>query len=605
MRVAVIDYTLCKPTKCNLECIRFCPVNRSAGTSKAIDMNSDLGKPEIFEETCIGCNICVKKCPFNAISIENVPDELEKNTVHRYGINGFKLFGLPVPKQGQITGIIGKNGTGKTTSLRILAGELLPNLGDPTEKPSVDKIIKKFRGTELQAYFEKLSEKKIRVAHKIQYIDVLPRVLKGTVKTLLEKADERGISRELMEQTGLERIKDRKITHLSGGELQKLLIVAVLTKDVDMYIFDEPSSYLDVSERMRMAQIIRDYIPKNAFGLVVEHDLAVLDYLSDNINILYGEPGVYGIVSKPYGTRTGINNFLEGYLPAENMRIRREPIRFHVTEQPSEKNSGGDIYISWSNFHVSLDGFELHVDEGDVKKGEVIGIVGPNGIGKTTFVKTIAGEIKKGLQGDVSHISALRISYKPQYVSHDMFEGKVYDVLREVSPYSFSSGHPIYEEIVRPFGLYKLREREVKGLSGGELQKLAIARALAMDADLYLLDEPSAYLDVEERLSVAKIIKRITESKGIAAFVVEHDMSIIDYIANRIMVFHGEPGKKGHATSPMGLRRGMNAFLKNIEVTFRRDPQTGRPRINKKDSYLDRYQKRIGEYYYVPKEEEK
>jgi ATP-binding cassette subfamily E protein 1 len=599
MRVAVIDYTLCKPRKCSLECIRFCPVNRSRRGSKAIELSEETGKPIIYEESCIGCNICVKKCPFNAISIVNLPDELGRKTVHRFGRNAFKLHGLPIPKEGQVIGIIGKNGTGKTTSIRILAGEIKPNLGDYEREKDWDDIIKFFRGSELQSYFQRLADGKLKVVHKTQYIDLVPRHLKGRVKQLLEKADERGIWRELAEETGLEKLHDRNIRQLSGGELQKLLITAVLSKEADVYIFDEPSSYLDVKERMRISRIIRERVPKNAYTLVVEHDLAVLDYLSDNVNIIFGEPGVYGIVSKPYGTRVGINNFLNGYLPAENIRLRKEPIRFHATGRDVGEEVVAEKYLEWDNFTVKLDGFTLEASEGYIGKGEVIGIMGPNGIGKTTFVNTMAKMISE------QHGTEYKISYKPQYVSHEIFAEKtVGEALEKASPYTLTPGHWLYEEITRPFNLFKYKDRKIESLSGGEMQKLAVAVSLAKEADIYLLDEPSAYLDVEERLRVAKVIKRLTESRSVAAFVVEHDVSLIDFICNRLMVFRGEPGVHGMSTSPLSLREGMNMFLSEVGITFRRDPITGRPRVNKENSYLDRMQKKIGEYYYIPKEKE-
>ncbi|AFH42808.1 putative ATPase RIL [Fervidicoccus fontis Kam940] len=603
MRVAVIDYSLCKPTKCNLECIRFCPVNRSRRSSKAIEIDSNTGKPVIYENVCIGCNICVKKCPYNALEIENLPDELSKLAIHRYGKNGFKLFGLPVPKKGEVLGIIGKNGIGKTTTIRILAGELIPNFGDKERKASENEVLERFRGTELFEYFQKVYSKKIKVAHKIQYVELVPRYLSGKVSTLLEKADERGIAIKLASELGLSPVLERDVKNISGGELQKILIVATLSKKADLYIFDEPSSFLDVRERIRIASLIRELVPKESYSIVIEHDIALLDYLSDNIVVMYGEPGVYGVASKTYSTRSGINHFLDGYLPAENMRIRKEPIRFHVSEAPPQRHGGksNEIYIEWRDFTISLDGFRLDVKPGSASKGEVIGILGPNGIGKTTFVKKLVSMISEDRPED----EEIKFSYKPQYVSPEIFEKKtVEENLINANPQSLSTGTWAYEDIVRPFGLYKLREREVSELSGGELQKLALAVSLIKDAELYLLDEPSAYLDVEERLSVAKVIRRLTESRSVAAFVVEHDLSIIDYICSRIMVFEGKPGEHGFANSPMELREGMNKFLKILDITFRRDPSTGRPRINKKDSYNDREQKRIGEYYYIPKGEE-
>ncbi|HIQ23788.1 MAG TPA: ribosome biogenesis/translation initiation ATPase RLI [Pyrodictium delaneyi] len=599
-RVAVIDYELCKPSKCNQECIAFCPVNLTGGT--AIEMDKTRRKPVIYEETCIGCGICVKKCPFKAISIVNLPDELERMLVHRYGVNGFKLYGLPIPREGKILGVIGKNGAGKSTALRILAGELRPNLGRTEgQPPSWDEVIKQFRGTELQNYFSMLAEGKIRAAHKIQYVDMIPRRVRGKLAVLLEKADERGIWKELAKELNIAHLLDRDIRQLSGGELQRFLIAAVLSKDANLYLFDEPSSYLDIRERIRAARTIRRYVPSNSYVVVVEHDIAMLDYLSDHVVVMYGEPGVYGIASKPYGVRAGINHFLKGYLPAENMRIRSEPIRYTISFTQQQLQEARH-YIGWSRLVIRLGGFILETEPGELHEGEVLGVVGPNGIGKTTFVRTLAGEIKPA-EGNIDKPEGqLRISYKPQYVNPDAFgDTTVEQLLRDANPSTLSPGSWLNVEIVRRLRVDRLLDRRVSELSGGELQKVAVATALAIEADIYLLDEPSAYLDVEERLSVAKAIRRLTEARGAAAIIVEHDIAVQDYIANRILVFTGTPGSHGRASRPLLLPEGMNLFLRELGITIRKDPETGRPRINKEDSFLDRMQKRLGKYYYIPR----
>ncbi|MEM0487308.1 MAG: ATP-binding cassette domain-containing protein, partial [Sulfolobales archaeon] len=162
------------------------------------------------------------------------------------------------------------------------------------------------------------------------------------------------------------------------------------------------------------------------------------------------------------------------------------------------------------------------------------------------------------------------------------------------------------EEVIRKFKLHKLKEKRIKELSGGELQKFSIAIALARDSELYVLDEPSAFLDVDERLAVAKAIRKIIEGRKTACLVIDHDLMLIDYISDRLIVFSGEPGVRGQSIGPVDVRKGMNMLLKELEVTFRRDVKTGRPRVNKPDSYLDRYLKSVGEYYYTkPAEDER
>ncbi|WP_423792479.1 ribosome biogenesis/translation initiation ATPase RLI [Methanocaldococcus indicus] len=585
MRLAIIDYERCQPKKCSLECIKYCPGVRMG--EKTIELDEKTGKPVISEVLCSGCGICVKKCPFKAISIIGLPEELgEDKIVHSYGQNRFKLFGLVVPREG-VVGIIGQNAIGKSTVIRILAGELIPNLGKHDENISYDDVIKYFRGTELQSYFELLKEKKIKPIHKVQYVDILPKVVKGKVGELLKKVDEKGMFDYVVEKLELKNILDRELSQLSGGELQRVAIAAAYLREGDIYFFDEPTSWLDVKQRFNMAKLVREL---NRV-VVVEHDLIVLDYLSDFVHIMYGVPGAYGIVSLPKSVRVGINEYLYGELKEENIRFRKEPIIFEKRAVIDYKNR--PTLLTYSSIKKSLGSFKLEVEGGTIYKGEVIGILGPNGIGKTTFIKLLANVITPD-EGEVIKDKDIKVSYKPQYITPD-YDGTVEDLLSQVA-----NIHSSYykTEILNPLQLEKLLDREVKELSGGELQRVAIALCLSRDADIYLLDEPSAFLDIEQRLAVSKVIRRTADEKEAGIFVVDHDILFQDYISDRFIVFSGEPGKYGKGSSPLNKREGANRFLKEMNVTFRRDPETGRPRANKEGSQRDKIQKEKGEYYY-------
>jgi ATP-binding cassette subfamily E protein 1 len=593
-RVAVLDVDKCKPKHCNRLCHRFCPIVRTRIEAIRFENN----KPVIVESLCTGCGICVKKCPFKAISIVNLPDELEKDCSHRFGPNTFKLFRLPTPSPSVVLGLLGQNGIGKTTTLRILSGEVKLNLGNHENPPDWDKIVQHFRGSTLQDYFLKMGEGKLTVSHKPQYVDKIPKAVSGNVGELLAKVDERNALKNIAEELDLKQIWDRPLEVLSGGELQRVAVAATMCRNADVYLFDEPSSYLDVKQRLEVARAIRSLKNEQKTIIIAEHDLAIIDYLSDQICIFYGEPGVYGVVSNVHGVRTGINIYLEGYIPDENVRFRKEAIVFH--EKPPATSSGaGETLLRWEQTEKTFKGFKLTAHGGETRRGEVLGILGPNGIGKTTFIKILAG-IEEADNG--AKFGEMKVSYKPQYISAE-YEGTVQILLMSVAKEEFSSSW-YKTEILQPLGINSLLDRNVAELSGGELQKVAIATCLSRKADFFLLDEPSAYLDVEERLNMARIIRRVVENHNVTAFVVEHDVVTQDFIADYLMIFNGKPGVEGTANAPTSLRKGMNKFLKEMEVTFRRDPTTKRPRVNKEGSKLDKFQKEIGEYYYtrpVPK----
>ena len=602
MRIAVLSKDRCKPDKCSpfgeKPCIKYCPKVRTGDETIVLSPNGKY--VEITESLCTGCGICIKKCPFNAISIINLPDPLKNQITYRYGPDQFSLFRMAIPKKGKVLGLIGQNGIGKSTMLSILSGDLKMNLGKFNEDiPNNDAIVNFFKGSELQQYFLDLFNQKLKVVLKPQNINLIPKHVVGKVYDLLKKNDVNDLLDNIVQDLNLNGILDRKLSVLSGGEVQRVAIAAAYLKDADVYLIDEPSSYLDVSERINMAKLIRSLSDNNKTVVVVEHDLAILDYLSDYISLFYGVPGAYGIISHPQGVRVGINIYLNGYIKDENVRIRDEPIKFHERPPIDSLFDTGASIFSYENLEKTLGDFHLTVTGSEVHAGEILGILGPNGIGKSTFIDLIANKIVSDNKINDIGEKNLKISLKPQYIKID--ESKlVSDTLTKIKLAPYLS-QPYKKRLINSLKLDNIKDRKMSELSGGELQRVTIADCLSTEADIYLLDEPSAFLDIEMRLTVAQLLRKSIEELKKSAFVVEHDIITQDFIADSILVFEGIPGVEGRALAPLNLRDGFNLFLKMMGITFRREKETKRPRVNKIGSSKDTYQKRINEYYYIPK----
>jgi ATP-binding cassette subfamily E protein 1 len=571
MRIAIVHKEKCLPEKCANLCKNLCPVNRKG--EKCIEIDD---KASIFEESCIGCGICVNRCPFKAIDIINLPEVNKKNLIYRFGENGFCLYGIPLPRENTVLGLLGKNGIGKSTSLSLLSGKIKPNFGE-TNEASETEIKKHFAGNELFNYFN--SAKSRTVSLKPQnLLDISKSSI--TVKEFLKKFTKESEFKQYSDFFNLHNILSRKLSQLSGGELQKLAILLASLKKADLYFYDEPLAYLDISERIRIAEFIKNK-SLNKQIIVVEHDILVLDYITDFINILYGQPSCYGAVSEIKATRNAINEYLEGFLKEENVRFRDKKIEFRFG---ARNLIDSNIITEFPEFTKSYEkgGFKLKSAGGKIYSKAITAIAGKNATGKTTFIKCLAGLEET----DMGKLSVdLKVSYKPQYLTGS--EEIVMTIVKR---------DKINSRLVERLSLDNLFMKKLSELSGGELQRVAIASCLSKEADIFLLDEPSAYLDIEERLNVAKLVKEIINEKEKTCFVVDHDLLFLSYLADSIIVFSGEPGKEGVASKVHEFSAGLSELLKELNITIRKDKDSGRPRINKKDSVLDREQKEKGKY---------
>ncbi|MBD3354228.1 MAG: ribosome biogenesis/translation initiation ATPase RLI [Candidatus Lokiarchaeota archaeon] len=614
-KVYLIDYSKCTYDSCGRPCIENCPVTltnkKMAGKvaksklKPAIDFKKSSSQIIIHSETCIKCGICIHQCPKNAIYVKNLMEEDEtQQKVHQYTENGFRLYNLPTLVTGRVTGLCGPNGIGKSTILQILALNLKPNFGEYTsddEDMTWGTIAQKFRDNNVRDHFLEVKKGMRSISYKKQVLDILYEKYKNqTVEQILEGNTNANVDfkKRVYDALDIYSIRDRILKQCSGGELQRFAISLKLLQNADVFLIDEPVTFLDIKKRIRLAELlgvrasgINQKDPKCV--LVVDHDLAILDYMSDVIHLFYGEPHQFGTITGVQPVRAGINSYLNGYLRSENLQFRETKIKFRKTIS-GRTWSNAQILAEWGYMEKQFDEFKLQINPGLLYQNEILGVVGENGLGKTTFFKILVGSLTPD-KGSVDLTEEFAISYKPQYITGN-YNGTVEQLITEYSQ-KYVQDENLLLRLYTPLGVDKLFDTQVSELSGGQLQRTFIATCLSKDANLYLIDEPSAYLDVEERLQIAEIIRSHAKSTNASAICIEHDMQITDALADRMLIFLGKPSENGYTEGPLTKRDGMNTFLKSLDITFRRDDDTGRARINKKGSHLDQIQRANEEYY--------
>lgn len=616
-KVYLVDYSKCSYNSCGRPCITFCPVTlrneRLHGKvarrelPPAIDFKKSTNQIIIHSDVCIKCGICINKCPKNAVYVKNLLEEDEsEQKIHQYQEDGFRLYNLPTLVPGRVTGLCGPNGIGKTTILNILGLRLKPNFGEytlETEGSTWEDIAENIRDNDVRNHFLDAERGFRQISYKAQVLKVLfERYAGRTVEEILNSCEDvdPDFRKQIYDSLDIHVISERELNECSGGELQRFAISVVLMSDADVYLIDEPVTFLDVKKRIKLAEILQlraEGVKRNdeRAVLVVDHDLTILDYMSDVIHLFYGEPHKFGVITRVQPVKGGINSYLNGYLKTENLQFRKNEIKFRKTIS-GRTWSNAQIFAEWGDMEKNLGDFHLHINPGHIYRNEILGIVGENGLGKTTFFKLLNGSLRPS-KGSVNLNDKFSISYKPQYITGD-YDGTVEELITEYS-HKYVYEEDALQKLYTPLGVDILFDSKVSQLSGGQLQRTFIATCLSKDANVYLIDEPSAYLDVEERLKIAEIIRSHTQRSNASAICIEHDIQITDSLADRLMIFLGEPGREGYTKGPLHKRDGMNIFLKSLDVTFRRDDETGRARINKKGSHLDQVQRASGEYYYV------
>ena len=640
-RIAIINESKCKPEKCNKECIKSCPPQQNGKIVIEIEdigINIPLSNDyktltdkkkiaRIAENLCIGCNRCVQVCPFNAITIINIPEEKKEDIIHRYNKNGFKLYRLPIMKKNKIIGIIGENGIGKTTLIEIICNKIRPNFGNFDEILSDKDIINRFKGKVTFDYFKYLYSNKLTFSIKTQKIKSNSN---QNITTALFIRNELSIDLninqtefleiikdEYYEIFGIEKMLDIPVNKLSGCENQRLQFWITYKRNVDVYIFDEPTNFLDIKQRLLVGRMIKSLTDINKYVIVIEHDLSILDYVVDELYIVYGKPSVYGIISNPITPQEGINMYLSGFISTQNIRFREEEFNLKSSNMIDEskflenQNNYNMIPYEEHQIQYSTENLEytLNIPNDQFSlNNSIYVIMGENGTGKTTFLNYIANS------------SGINVSYKEQLLNIQKYRlsSGFYPTVRELllnQIPKFYHDDLFRTDIMIPLNIRDIEDNFINELSGGELQKLLIVLCLGTDSDIYLLDEPSANLDIDKRLKVIKIIKKYVSNYNKTIFIIEHDImmcvSLSQEFNSKIILVKqhldldlkeetGKLIKSCSVSNTMNFNEGINGFLKELDITMRLS-NNNRPRINKYNSQLDKEQRNSQNYYGISK----
>ena len=185
---------------------------------------------------------------------------------------------------------------------------LIPNFGDYSKQGDKEKVLEYFRGKAIQQHFEDLRDNKTTIAYKIQKVEDIPKVYNKKIGELINGiSKDKEYKAQVIKELELEKLLEKTPKEISGGELQRVAIASTLLKNANLYFFDEYSTFLDIKQRFRIAKILREKINENSM-LMIEHDLAILDYLSDFVHVFL-DRNKHMVFLLTKTTKKGINNF--------------------------------------------------------------------------------------------------------------------------------------------------------------------------------------------------------------------------------------------------------------------------------------------------------
>ncbi|KAJ3425958.1 atp-binding cassette sub-family e member [Anaeramoeba flamelloides] len=671
---------------------------------KCIVKNEETGSIEIDLDVCVGCMICVKRCKPKALSFLNVESIFTKK-IFEYATDNYWLSSIPFPQPGKILGIMGGDFLGKSTILKLLSGKLIPT----KDQKNWEKYLISNRKTGIVEYLNKIYNDEMKIRFKVQRLENYIRNFKGKIHKQFEKSGVINMKEEILTKLSITNLGSRDFTQTSANELQRIAIGLTVINECNIYIIDQPTDFLDIEARYRIAKIIRSLSKGDNYIIVVDHDLSFLDYVSDICSFVYGVPSKHGYSSQVQPVREGINDYLQGYdnhlqyqfrstalkfldpnlnkncekineIENEKVKVKvkenetenenenknkkenqkekvnenenekekenenenekvneKENVKENKKEKEKEKererekdkeeetkignqtekenenqkekhkktnkfnennsNNSKIFDISYQNMQKRYQNYQLTVKEGIItKKDRIIVLLGKNGSGKTTFMKMLAGVISPEEEVE---ISKFKCSYKSQKVI-PRYKGTVKELFEQKISNSFQD-QDFNDLVIKPLQISKFYTFKVRELGGKEITLVALCLALGKTVDLYILDEPFQYLDSEQQIKCANVIRNFMTKYEKRCLISLHNLMITHFLANSIIVFEQIEPQLFIANSIESVYNGLNRFLNLLQITACIDKNTHRLRLNKNTSQKDVQQKKNNVYFFVPK----
>lgn len=459
--------------------------------------------------------------------------------------SGVYDLNLTIP-DGQIVLLCGESGCGKTTLTRLING-LTPEYYEGKLDGTVTVNGNDTQKTPLYELSKTVGSVFQNPRSQFFNVDTTGEIAFGCENIGLPKEE---IYRRIGQVTGelkIQKLLDRSLFALSGGEKQKIACASVSAMEPDIFVLDEPSSNLDVATIADLKQVVAKWKAMGKTVIIAEHRLYYLMDIADRVIYLKNGKIEKDLPVSDFGQLDSTQ------LHAMGLRSLH-PADFKGIPQVSD----GKDFIEITDFLFSYGKVEaMNIPKLSVPQGAIVGILGDNGAGKTTFAKCLCG-LEKKAKGtlNTSHESLgtkqrLKRSYMVmQDVNHQLFTESVSDEILLGMPGEDAQGDKKKsDEILDSLNLLEYKELHPMSLSGGQKQRVAIGSAVASDKEFLVFDEPTSGLDYHHMLEVADNLRRLSEM-GKTLFIITHDPELIAKCCNYfIFIEHGKIAWSGGWTS--------------------------------------------------------